>query len=68
MSLSESIREVWEEGNPKPSYDIDANKVREFISKLRKLSRKIKGVEGDWVNMDVVYEEAGDSLKGENNG
>lgn len=38
--------------------------VKEFIRLLKELSRKIKGQEGDWVNINTVIELAGDKLNG----
>ena len=36
--------------------------VKKFIKLLKGLSRKIKGAEGDWVNLEVIKEHAGEDL------
>ena len=63
FNLSEKI---CENITNQPGLKIDpcvmVSDVKEFIKRLGGFSRKIKGVEGDWVNLKVIKEEAGEKL------
>ena len=36
--------------------------IREFIKRLNNFSRKIKGADGDWININIINELAGKNL------